>query len=133
MKTFKVFTDCHIKRSLIKRQASGILSDNEWQRVVQRVKTNDIEWQRMTTSVTTNDNEWDNEWQRVTTSDNEWQRATTSDHRGLSGVSGPSITFAPQKTFLGFLVIVYDRWVMGKKFSYKNVGLERPRFHATVT
>ena len=53
----------------------------EWQRVVQRVTTNDNEWQRMTTSGTTSDNEWytsDNEWQRVTTSDNEWQRVTTS-------------------------------------------------------
>ena len=33
---------------------SGTKSDNEWQRVVQRV--------------TANDNEWYNEWQRVTTS-----------------------------------------------------------------
>ena len=53
-------------RSLIKRQASGTASDNEWynewQRVVQRVATSGItsdnEWQRMTTSGTTSDIEW---------------------------------------------------------------------------
>ena len=49
-------------------------SDNEWERVVQRMKESDNEWyskyQRMTTS--------DNEWQRMTTSnknDNEWMTA----------------------------------------------------------
>ena len=41
-------------------------SDNEWQRVVQRVTTNDNEWQRVVQRVTTNDNEW----QRVTISAN---------------------------------------------------------------
>ena len=45
-------------------------SDNESQRVVQRVTmsgtTSDNEWQRVTTSGTTNDNEW----QRVTISVN---------------------------------------------------------------
>ena len=30
----------------------------EWQRVVQRVTTNDNDWQRMTTNSTTSDNEW---------------------------------------------------------------------------
>ena len=49
-------------------------SDNEWQRVVQRVTTKDNEWQRVVEQVTTNDNEW----QRVKTNDNkshnEWQR-----------------------------------------------------------
>ena len=66
-------------RSYVKRQTSGTSSDNEWQRVVQRLTTNDNEWQWMAMS--------DNEWQRVvkqvttssTTSDNEWQRVTTSD------------------------------------------------------
>ena len=57
-----------IKRSFIKRQTSGTSRDNERQRVVQRVKTNDNEW-------TTNDkechNEWYNEWQQMATSDNE--------------------------------------------------------------
>ena len=47
-------------------------SDNEWQRVVQRVTTNgatsDNEWQRVTTS----DNEWQRLVQWVTTNDNEW-------------------------------------------------------------
>ena len=41
----------------------------EWQRVVQRVTTNDNEWQQMTTSGTTSENEWYNKWQRMTTSD----------------------------------------------------------------
>ena len=39
-------------------------SDNEWQRVVQR----------MATSGATSDNEWE----RVATNDNEWQRVTAS-------------------------------------------------------
>ena len=51
-------------KSFIKRQTSGTSSDNEWQRVVQRVTTHDNEWQRVV--------------QRMTTSDNEWQRVTIS-------------------------------------------------------
>ena len=71
-------------RSFIKRQTSGISSDNEWQRVTTSGTTSDNEWQRVTTSGTTSDNEWQwmttsyNEWQWVTTSgttsDKEWQR-----------------------------------------------------------
>ena len=56
--------------SFIKRQTSGMSSDNEWQRVVQRVTTNDNEWQQMATSGTTNDKEWKWVVQRVTTSKN---------------------------------------------------------------
>ena len=63
-------------RSFIKRQTSGISSDNEWQRVTTSGTTSDNEWHQMTTS--------DNEWQRVTTSgaksDEEWQRATTNSN-----------------------------------------------------
>ena len=66
--------------SLMKRQTGGTSSDNEWQRVVQR----------MTTSCTTSDNEW----QRVITNGDEWQRVRavvrwmktaqyTSKNRGL--------------------------------------------------
>ena len=66
-----------------------ITSDNEWQRVVQRMTrsgtTNDIEWynkwQRMIQRVTASGIASDNEWQRMTTSkknDNEWQRMTAS-------------------------------------------------------
>ena len=54
----------------------------EWQRVVQRVTTNDNEWQRMTTSDITSDNERkrmvtcgarnENEWKRMRTSKREW-------------------------------------------------------------
>ena len=82
-------------RSFIKRQTSGISSDNEWQRVTTSGTTSDNEWQRVTTSGTTSDNEWQwmttsyNEWQWVTTSgttsDKEWQRViqrvTTSDNK----------------------------------------------------
>ena len=78
------FSKCNCKRSFVKRQASGTSSDNEWQRVVQRVTTNDNEWynewQRVITSGTTSDNEWqlvttsDNKWQRVTKTDDEWER-----------------------------------------------------------
>ena len=82
-----------ILRSIIKRQTSGTLSANEWQRMATSGTTSDKKWQRVTTSgttsdnewqqVTTNDNEWYNDWQRVTANDNEWQRVvqrvTTSD------------------------------------------------------
>ena len=60
----------------------------EWQRMttsenggttsVQRVITNDNEWERVVLRVRMSGNEWYNEWQWMTTSDNEWQRATTS-------------------------------------------------------
>ena len=56
--------------SFIKRQTSGTSSDNEWQRVVQRVTTNDNEWQQVVQRVTKSENEW----QRVTTNGNEWQQ-----------------------------------------------------------
>ena len=75
-------------RSLIKRQTSGTLSDNEWYHDWQQMEKSDIEWQRvvqwMTTSGTTNGNKWqkvttrDNEWQRVTANDNEWHQTTAS-------------------------------------------------------
>ena len=64
-------------------------NDNEQQRVVQQVTTNNNEWQRLAISDTSG-NEWqrvtasNNEWQRVTTSgttsDNKWQRVTTNDN-----------------------------------------------------
>ena len=63
----------------------------EWQRVVQRVTTNDNGGQRMTKSGAKSDNKWynerqrvtmnDNEWQRMTTNNNEWQRMTTSENK----------------------------------------------------
>ena len=79
------------RRSFIKRQTSSTSSDNEWQRVVQRVTTSSTtsdneynEWQQMTTSGTTSDNEWYNEWQRMTTSGttngNDWRQMTTRDN-----------------------------------------------------
>ena len=55
------------KRSFIKRQTSGTSSDNEWQRVVQRV----------TMSGTTSDNEWYNEWKRLV----QRMKANDSDFR----------------------------------------------------
>ena len=59
------------KGSFKKRQTGGTTSDNERQRVVERMTTSDKEWQWMTTS--------DNEWQRATKNDNEWQWMTASD------------------------------------------------------
>ena len=51
-------------------------SDNEWQKVVQRMTTSDNEWyngwQRVAQQVTTSDNEW----QQITKNDNEWPRMT---------------------------------------------------------
>ena len=44
-------------RSFTKRQASGTSSNNERQREVQRVTTNDNECKQMERSSTTNDNE----------------------------------------------------------------------------
>ena len=46
---------------------SGITSDDEWQRVVERVTTNNSELQRVTTSGTTNKRGW----QPVITNDSE--------------------------------------------------------------
>ena len=57
-------------RSFIKRQTSGTSSDNQWQRVVQWVKTNDNERQQMTNNGTTSGATSENEWQRVTISAN---------------------------------------------------------------
>ena len=51
----------------IKRPTSGTSRDNEWERVAQRVKTNE-NWQM-----------WRNEWQRVKTSDSEWQRRVRNE------------------------------------------------------
>ena len=59
--------------SFIKIQISDTSSDYQWQRVVQRVTTNDNEWQQVTTSGATSDKEWQRVIQRVTSSDSEWQ------------------------------------------------------------
>ena len=56
-------------------------SDNEWQRVVQRV----------TTSGTTSDNEWQRVTTSGTTSDKEWQRMammTASESSGTANENG---------------------------------------------
>ena len=58
----------HWLRSFIKRQTSGISSDNEWQRVTK----SDTKWQR----VATNNNEWQRVVQRVT---KRWQRMAMSE------------------------------------------------------
>ena len=63
-------------QSLLKRQMSGTLSDNEGQRMRTSGTTSDNKWQRVVQRVTTDDKEW----QRVITSDNEWQQATKSDN-----------------------------------------------------
>ena len=84
-------------RSFIKRQTSGISSDNEWQRVTTSGTTSDNEWHQMTTS--------DNEWKRVTTSgaksDEEWQRViqrvTTSDNK-KQWVTASDSSIQPMKT-----------------------------------
>ena len=72
-------------RSFIKRQTSGTSSDNEWQRLVQRVTMNGNDWQRMTTSGTTSYNKW----QQMTMSDSEWQqvvqRMKTAHYTSKSG------------------------------------------------
>ena len=64
-----------ITGSFIKIQTRGTSSDNEWQRVVQRVTTrgskwlSDSEWQRVAQRETI-----DNEWQQMTMSGIEWQK-----------------------------------------------------------
>ena len=52
----------------------------EWYIEWQRVPTNDNEWQRVVQRVKTSNTTKDNEWQRITTSGNEWQQARTSGH-----------------------------------------------------
>ena len=42
-----------------------------------------------------------------------------------------STTFAPQKLFFGFLVMVCDRVDDGHKFSNENLDPGRPCFHGT--
>ena len=64
---------------------SGTRSDNEWQRVLQRVTTNNNGWQRVVQRETTSVKEWHrvirnhDEWQWMATNDNKWQRVTTND------------------------------------------------------
>ena len=41
------------------------------------------------------------------------------------------MTFKPQRTLFGFLVMVYDRAGDGDKLLYENFGLERSRFYST--
>ena len=38
------------------------------------------------------------------------------------------MTFASQKTFFCFLIMIYDRVGDGDKFSSENFGLRRPHF-----
>ena len=51
----------------------------EWQRMMQRVTTNDNKWYNEWQRVTANDNELQTVVQRVKTNDNEWQRVAASD------------------------------------------------------
>ena len=51
---------------------------------------------------------------------------------GPSGTSAPSMTFAPQRTFFGFLVMVYHRVGYGDKF-FKILILEGSVFILPVT
>ena len=41
------------------------------------------------------------------------------------------MTFAPQRTLFGFLVMVYGKVGGWGKFLYDDFRLEKPRFHAT--
>ena len=41
------------------------------------------------------------------------------------------MTFAPQRTLFGFLVMVYGKVGGWGKFLYDNFGLEKPHFYAT--
>ena len=72
---------------------NGITSDNEWQRVVERVTTCDNEWQRVTTS----DNEWYSEWQQVTTNDNDWQRVSMSANSSFFQIREEPTTKHPKE------------------------------------
>ena len=53
--------------------------------------------------------------------------------RGFLGTSGPSMTFASQKTLLFFLVMVYDRVGDGDKHPYETLVLEDLVFMLPVT
>ena len=54
--------------------------------------------------------------------------AINEDPQELQGVS---TTFAPQKLFFDFLVMVYGRVDDGDKFSNENFGPGRSCFHST--
>ena len=42
------------------------------------------------------------------------------------------MTYAPQITLFGILVMVYNIFVDEDKFLYENFGFRRPRFHANT-
>ena len=86
---------------------SGTSSDNEWQRVVQRVITSDNEWQRVVQRKTTNDNEWQRVVQRMTTSDKEWQRVTISANFSFFQIREEPTTKNPKENSLN---IEEDLW-----------------------
>ena len=71
---FKRFMECFKKWMyewpFIKRQTSGLSSDNEWQRMT----ASDNEWQGAVQRVTTSGTTSENEWQQVTTNDSKWQQ-----------------------------------------------------------
>ena len=86
---------------------SGTSSDNEWQRVVQRVITSDNEWQRVVQRKTTNDNKWQRVVQRMTTSDKEWQRVTISANFSFFQIREEPNTKNPKENSLN---IEEDLW-----------------------
>ena len=67
---------------------------NEWQRVLQRVTTNDNEWQRITTS--------DKEWQLMAMSDSEWEQwySEWKRHSALQRMAVAIISITKRDTLL---------------------------------
>ena len=85
-------------------------SDNEWQWVVQRVKTNDNEWYNEWQRMIMSDNEWQRVVQRMTTSDkndNEWQRVTISTNFSFFQIREEPTTKYPKENSLN---IKEDHW-----------------------
>ena len=60
-----------------------------------------------------------------------WNYETYAIKEDPQELQGVSTTFAPQKLFFSFLVMVYDRVDDGDKFSNESLGPARPRFYGT--
>lgn len=76
-------------------------------------------------------------WRRPITEDSKETLSLCNLKRTLSMMTARSYrtlnNFCPKKTLLGFLVIIYDKWVMGIEFHVKILVLESLVFMLPVT
>ena len=99
---------------------SSATSDNEWQRVVQRITTSDNEWQQVTkngkewqqvktktTSGTTNAKKWHDKWT--------WMKANKSDFRFQN------------KRIMEYITTIYSATSFSKHYVKENICRSRHR------